>query len=643
MRIPSLLLLILLISCPPVIGQQNYSSKSSKAIGYFEKARECYNKRDDDHAVEYLEKAITEDQGFVEPYIALADIYRDQGKNDLAIKYLTESIKLNPSFFPGSYYNLADLYYAGNNYVLAAENYNLFLETKPVSQKLNKAAKKKLANCRFAIQATAHPVPFKPVSLGDSVNSTYDEYWPSLSADEHTLVITRRLPVSHLVAPASTEQEDFYVSNLKDGHWSLARDMGSPLNTDRNEGAQSLSSDGMVMFFTACDRPDGEGMCDIYVSVKRLDKWDVPFNLGPPVNTRYSEKQPSISPDGHALYFVSDRPGGKGGYDIYVSKLNEDGQWGTPVNLGDSINTVDNEQSPFIAMDNQTLYFSSQGWPGLGGYDLFVSRKKPDSTWSTPVNLGYPINTAGDEIGLIVNAEGNRAYFASNREGSKQLDIFSFDLYRDAQPIPVSYMKGMVYDSETGAKLAARFELIDLASGKLVSQAVSNNVTGTFLVTIPAEKDYALNVSKEGYLFYSDHFELKGIHDAQHPFLKDVPLKPIQLGESVVLRNIFFETDSYRLKDESLVELNKLLEFLSQNPTVKIEIGGYTDYVGSDQYNQKLSENRAGEVKSFLVTHGVASERIIAKGYGKSKPVAGNDTEEGRAQNRRTEFRIISR
>lgn len=624
-------------------GQNKYSTSSPKAAAYFDEALKYYNQSNKEKAIQKLNDAIAIDSAFVEAYVGLSEIYREMGATDKVEEYLKKGIRINPSVFPGMYYNLADLYYTKGMYKEALQNYTLYSGMKTNNQKLRRNAEKYAANCRFAINAMQHPVPFNPVNLGDSVNSRYEEYWPSLSADEQTLVITRRLPVRRFGEPGADEQEDFFVSTFQNNHWTKAEDAGFTLNTPANEGAQSLSADGRVMFYTACDRGDGNGRCDIYVSVKRQDQWSKPVNIGPPVNTQYSEKQPSISPDGKTLYFVSDRPGGKGGFDIYMTQLDSSGYWQDPVNLGDSINTSDEEQSPFIAMDNQTLYFSSRGWPGMGGFDLFVSHRKPDGSWGTPRNLGYPINTAGDEIGMIVNARGNKAYFASNREGSHGLDIYDFDLYKEVRPIPVSYMKGIVFDAETGKKLSAKLELIDLASGKIVNQAVSGSSTGAFFVTIPSERDYALNISKDGYLFYSDNFALKGVHDAENPYLKDVPLKPIKVGESVVLKNIFFDTDSHQLKAESKTELNKLLEFLRKNPAVRIEISGHTDNVGTEQHNQILSEQRADAVKIYLVKSGILPDRITAKGYGESKPVATNENEEGRALNRRTEFSITAR
>jgi len=426
------------------------------------------------------------------------------------------------------------------------------------------------------------------------------------------------------------------------GFWHKGVELDGNINSVQNEGAQSLSADGRMMFFTACNRTDGKGRCDIYRSYVKNGQWSAPQNVGAPINTAHRETQPSISSDGQRLYFASDRPGGKGSIDIWMSELTPQGRWGNPVNLGDSINTPGDEQSPFIHADGVTLYFSSDGWPGMGKSDLFRAQYKPDGTLAKAKNLGYPINTWGDEIGLIVSAAGDKALYASDRMAGRYNDIYQFELYKEARPIPVSYLKGRVYDSQSKQPLKARFELINLNDTVLVNQAVSDSTSGEFLVCIPTDRRYALNVSHPGYLFYSDNFEMTGINDVSKPFLKDVPLHAIRSGEKTVLHNIFFETGSVALKRESTAELEKLVRFLKENPHVSIEIGGHTDDTGKPEFNLKLSYERAQSVANYMIKRGVDALRIQSKGYGITEPVAANDTEEGRAKNRRTEFKIIS-
>jgi len=277
----------------------------------------------------------------------------------------------------------------------------------------------------------------------------------------------------------------------------------------------------------------------------------------------------------------------------------------------------------------------------MGDFDLFVSRLDSNGNWSKPKNLGYPINTYRDEVGLIVNARGDIAYYASDIHPSTGKDIYCFTLYEDARPHEVSYMKGRVFDENTRDRLKARFELYDLNDGTLISQSFSDPVTGEFLLCIPTNKNYMLNVEHKGYLFYSDNFELEGIYHLEKPFLKDVPLKRVKTGEKTVLKNIFFETDSYLLKPESVFELDKLIRFLKTNSDLSIEISGHTDNIGTREYNQTLSENRAKSVVEYLISKGISADRLVYKGYGFDQPIDENDTEAGRANNRRTELKII--
>jgi len=317
--------------------------------------------------------------------------------------------------------------------------------------------------------------------------------------------------------------------------------------------------------------------------------------------------------------------------------------WGTPVNLGDSINTPGNEMSPFIHSDGKTLYFASDNWPGMGGFDIFYSRQKNDSVWSAPQNIGYPINSFKDEQGLVVDAAGKNAYFSSDRPGSKGMDIYSFELYKNAQPSPVSYIKGKVVDEDSGAPVCAKVDLTDLQNPKSVIRGESCWEKGEFLMCLPLGKEYAFNISKEGYLFYSDNFQLKEKKEIIDPYILEIKMKKIKVGGAVVLRNVFFNTGSFELLPESKVELQKLIEFLNLNKTVFIEIEGHTDNVGSEDMNQKLSESRAKEVYKYLINKDIDDNRMNYKGYGLSQPVSSNDTPEGRALNRRTEFVIIKK
>jgi len=398
-----------------------------------------------------------------------------------------------------------------------------------------------------------------------------------------------------------------------------------------------------LMIYTACNRSDGIGRCDLYYTTKVGDRWTFPKNMGKPVNSPYRETQPSLTPDGRTLYFSSDRPGGKGQHDIWVSYLDDGNRWSVPENLGEVINTPGIEMSPFIHPDNQSLYFSSDGHIGLGGYDLFVTRRDSTGKWQKPMNLGYPINTNRDEIGMIVNSRGDKAYYSSDVDKANGKDIYVFDLPVQDRPVMTTYMKGKVFDADDNQLLRAQFELVDLETGNSIFRSYSDSITGEFLVSIPVNHNYMLNVSRNGYLFFSENFSLKNTYRSDRPFLKDVPLQPLKAGKRIILKNVFYETDSFALKKESTAELNKVIGLLQANPKIKIEISGHTDNTGTPDYNQKLSENRAKTVAKYLISASVNAERVVAKGYGMNNPVASNDTEEGKAQNRRTELQIIEK
>lgn len=621
-----------------------FSTNSKKAEKQFLEAVDLYNFKDYPAALAELDRAIKTDPAFIEAYILKGDIKADQSNPEEALSFYRQALTINPDFDPNLYIIQGNLYVRTGRYQQAKESFQTYLAYAKGPAVRRAQVIDNIAGCDFGINAVSHPVPFNPVNLGDSINTGYDEYVNVITADDQMLYFTRKLPTGEITDDYHDgAEEDFFFSGRRpDSSWSAALNLGPPINTRGNEGAICISPDGQYLFFAACQRRDGYGSCDLYWAKKAGNRWTEPVNLGPVVNSDSWDSQPSFASDGKTLYFASKRPGGKGSSDIWMSTLLPSGEWTTPSNPGDSINTMKEEQSPFIHPDNQTLYFASRGHQGMGGFDLYYSRKASDGHWQAPVNLGYPINTHADEISLIVNAKGGIAYISSDKFGGKgRQDVYYFQLYKEAQPNPVTYLKGLVYDSETKSRLEARFELIDLGSGNSVVESRSDRITGMFLVAIPANRNYALNVSKEGYLFFSDHFSLTGIHEEAQPFLKNIPLQPIRVGESVVLKNIFFDTDNYELKPESYIELEKLTALLRSNPSLRIEISGHTDRIGSEAHNMELSKNRAKAVYDYLVNQGISPGRMTYAGYGFSRPVDTNETDQGRANNRRTEFGII--
>ncbi|RYY36764.1 MAG: hypothetical protein EOP46_05190 [Sphingobacteriaceae bacterium] len=625
---------LLALICVSAFGQNGpYSTKDKQAIKHYTAAGRSMDSRQYDLAIAELLKAVQEDPKFIEAYIQLGDLYRIKRDYKPSVENYRKAIAINPEFNRGIYLKLGEVEINAAQYTEAKKHLDKYLTYANLNAQSHAYAQKLVDDCVFSIEALKHPVAFKPQNMGPEINSADDEYMPVATADESMLIFTRQI----------SNNEDFYKSAKQDGKWQKATYLSARINTPNyNEGAQSISQDGKYLFFTGCNRPDGRGKCDIYIAQKRGDGWGKPVGINPPVNTAAWESQPSISADGHTLYFVSNKPGGFGGYDIWKTVLTDNG-WTEPQNMGPTINTPYDEQSPFIHPDDNTLYFCSNGWPGMGNKDLFISRLDQKGEWQKPENLGYPINSSGDENGLTLTANGHYAFFSSNNlQGLGGFDIYTFELPQKVRPLPVTYVKGRVIDAKSNTPLEASVEIIDLDKNRMVYQDYSSEDGGEFLATLTSGKNYGVNISKSGYMFYSENFSLKG-HETKSPFNIQVSLSPIDIGKKVVLKNIFFDTNKFDLKPESKAELQKLMQFLTDNPNVKIEISGHTDNVGNDQLNQTLSENRAKAVYNYLLNGGANAARLLFKGYGKTQPIAGNSTEEGRRQNRRTEFKIIAR
>jgi hypothetical protein len=619
---------------------QQYHTTSAKALKEYKSGLAAFDYIDYISAEHYFKQALETDDGFFEVYMMLGELFSKQKRYYEAASNYQKAIRIDSTFYLPVFFNAATAEMMSGDYKKALIHYNVYLGLKNTVEKNRDLSVKNIKNCQFAIETMKNPVPFNPESVGKGINTSDDEYWPSITADGQTLMFTRQARPGNNENWNGVYQEDFYISYLSGMVWGNALNAGSPLNSGQNEGAQSLSSDGTYMYFTACDRSGGLGSCDIFFSAYANGKWSLPVNLGSPVNSSSWESQPSINAGGKMLFFSSNRPGGYGGKDLWYSVFKSNKKWSIPKNLGNIINTPGDEMSPFIHFDGKTLYFSSDGRPGMGGLDIYFSRMLEDSSWTEPKNLGYPINTYNDEMGLIIESGGQKAYFSSKRDEQGGKNIYSFKLYESVRPDPVAYLKGKVYDKETGKMLIAEYELINLSTGKtVVTNSTDGN--GNFLVCLPSGFNYGLNVSRKGYLFYSENFMFEGQHTVMEPFLKKIKLSQLKVGEKMLLANVFYEVDSWKIKKESIAELNKLSDLLKENKDLKIEIGGYTDATGSDEYNLSLSEKRALSVVDFLVSNGIASDRLRYKGFGNASPVGDNVTSEGRKLNRRTEVQII--
>ncbi|HKK42389.1 MAG TPA: OmpA family protein [Bacteroidales bacterium] len=632
----SLILILITVSA----RAQSFHTASSKAMKQYNEGVKSFDYFYFDDAEKYLKEAVSIDKDFYEAYVSLGDLLSKQRRFAEAATDYRNAVRVDSLYYKPIFFNYARAEMMSGDYARALVHYKVYLDQKGMSEKNRTIASANIKNCEFAIKAVANPVPFSAFSVGKGINTPDDEYWPSITADGQTMMFTRQENPQNTPGFMGIAQEDFYISKFSNNAWNTAYNAGAPLNTIHNEGAQSLSSDGTYMYFAACDRSEGLGSCDIYYSALKNGRWSEPANLQSPVNTTGWESQPSISSDGKTLFFSSNRPGGMGGKDIWFSRLNGQKKWGEPVNMGSIVNTHGDEMSPFIHFDGRTLYFASDGRVGMGGFDIYVTRLKNDSTWTDPENLGYPINTYNDEMGLVIESQGKRAYFSTVRDKAEGKDIYYFDLYESARPAPVSYLKGKVFDKVTGMMIKADYELINLTTGKIVINN-STDENGNFLVCLPSGYNYGVNISKPGYLFYSESFMFEGIHSVAEPYIKKINLSPIKVGETMILANVFYEIDSWELKKESIAELNNLVNLLKENKDIVLEIGGYTDSTGTYEHNMELSSKRALSVVNYLVNKGIAANRLRYKGYGNASPVGSNVTEAGRRLNRRTEARVI--
>ncbi len=632
-----LLSLLFLLACAEtkIVNGQNTDGVPKKAQKLFNEAYTAYQYGEFSKAEALFKEAIAKFPAYIDAHDALGKTYQEQGKYELAIASYRQVLEIQSNHI-FSLYELGGIYFQLNNIDSSAFFYNRFLQSAPGSDKYTDQAKLRLANISFARQAMANPSDIRPVNIGSGINSPQEEYSPALTIDGQILYFTYR--DSRL--PYQQQNEDIYFSRYLDGKWTTAEALGHPINTVENEGAFSVSADGRYIFFTACNKSGGLGQCDIWLTMNEGTNWSKPMNLGKAINSRAWESQPSISSDGRYLYFVSNRAGGYGGTDIYQSTFTDTG-WSAPKNLGPDINTSLDEQFPFIHSDGRTLYFSSLGHLGMGGSDLFISHLKPDGNWTKPKNLGYPINSLGNDWNLIVSRDGATSFYSSDQlsDGIGGMDIYTFQLPQEFQAQKVNYLKGIVIDAKTKQRIGANVELIPL-NGDISTNTFAPDKTGEFLVALRPNSQYALHVQKEGYLFYSENFDMPET-SADEPFVLTIPLKKLEIGNSIVLKNIFFDTDKYELKEESKIELQKLVTFMTKNPSLRIEIGGHTDNVGLVNHNQLLSENRAKAVMNYLISEGIDQTRLSYKGYGSSTPIATNETAEGRSQNRRTEFIII--
>jgi outer membrane protein OmpA-like peptidoglycan-associated protein/tetratricopeptide (TPR) repeat protein len=582
--------------------------------------------------------------------LGLVNVKKSNNNLKEAERCFLKTLELCPTYDIYASYYLGEIYYGKEQYEQAVKYLTVFLADVDKIKKdedYNRAIEL-LNYSNFFLEITKNPVPFTP-RVVEGISTPEDEYLPILSPDNQMALYTREVKVladKNALVQAPRMKETFMFSmQEEDGSFTEGEPMPAPFNISDNEGGATLTADNNTLYYTICKYEKGKNYlnCDIWVSENVGGEWTQVRNAGSAINLPGSwESQPTISPDGQTLYFVSDRNGGYGAYDIWVASRDDKGNWSQPVNAGPMINSAGNEKSPFLHPDGHTLYFSSDGWMGLGGYDIFITHQHENGTWTKPKNIGFPINSVDDEVGFFASTDGNYGYFASNKyNGKGGWDLYSFDLYEGARPEKVLFIKGTVKTESTAEPVKARIELRNLETKK-ISQIPLDSMTGNYVAVAPFRSDYIMTVKKEGHVTESKYIA-KVDSMFRLPAKVDIEIQPIELNKSYRINDIYFPFNAFDLTPESQAVLDQLIQFLQENPTISIQIQGHTDNIGNDAANLKLSENRAKSVWSYLVEKGIDGEHLTYKGFGKSMPVETNDTEEGRARNRRTVFVITKK
>jgi OmpA-OmpF porin, OOP family len=630
----------LLIFSVPGFAQVQLSTKSKKAIELYTEADNYRVRGQFPQAIDLLNAALEKDDEFVEAYYRLGLVYQNMKKYDKAIETYEKGVSLTTDIRKQKvfWFDMGEAYLNTKQYEKAMKVLGYFLNNESQNrQKIDKAMVQ-YKNAEFAFKNKDNPSPFRQKLLSDTVNCFAMQYFPVLTADQQQLIFTRR------VTDNPNDDEDLVVSRKNNlGQWMAPVPISKNINTRLNEGTCTISADGRRLIFTSCSGRDGVGSCDLYETQKLGDEWSVPKNLGYNVNSVDWESQPSLSADGRTLYFVSDRRAGMGRRDIWISKLDDQGKWTKAVNAGKPINSQFDEMSPFIHVNNRTLFYATDGLPGFGGKDIFFT-EKDSSGWSTPKNIGSPVNTHDDQFSLFITADGTKGYYSQDEVasmGKSTSKLFEITIPAESQMrYRSNYVKGVVRDKKTHHPLKARIELINIDRNQVESLVDSDSLSGEYLMVLTQGADYALYVNKRQYLFKSLNFNYSEVTDF-NPIVLDIDLERAEVGSVAVLNNIFFDLDKYELKPASMPELQKMVSFLKENPLLKVEIAGHTDNTGAAAYNRQLSLKRAQSVFDYLIGHGINKSRLIPKGYGPDQPLAPNDTEEQRKLNRRIEFKLV--
>lgn len=669
-----ILLTIWLVWSGALLAQdQCEPTENKKALKLVEQS-ENEKKYDARQRYAFLKEALEEDPDCIECYFGLGETsfrraQMGESSYQVPIDYFEAIVARCEHYHSDVYYYLGVAYYAGQDFKKALEHFTSFIEFPDEPEKMAKDYNRKyedveeiLPEIEFYAEFLNNPVPFNPTILS-GVSTQWDEYLPMLSPDNMQLYFTRKLEKKSKGDLYGREVEEFTISERSGprGDFDAGKALPPPFNVGDNYGGVSLSVDNREMIITIC-RPGKMGYtnCDLYsthyqmVFNERLGKeemnWGELVNLGPNVNTEDGwEAQPSLSADGKTLYFATARENstpdadGNPTIDIYYSRRGDDGSWGVAKSVGETINTGGHEKSPFMHTDSKTLYFSCDSRPGAGGYDIYYARQQEDDSWTKPKNIGIPINTADDEHGLIVSTDGKLAYYASSGiKGARGLDIVSFEVPKKARPEKIILVKGEMRDKQGEIVTDARVEL-HYAESKRVDRVPVNEESGEYVAVVNVEhEDVVMTIEKEGHAFEAHVYTKESAEESNGVAELKSEVKEIEVGEPYTINDIFYSTNSAAIDEKSKLILNQFARYLNQNPKMKVEIVGHTDNRGDEEMNMLLSHERAFEVKKHLEDQGVEGNRLTYKGYGPTKPVADNSTEEGRAKNRRTEFIIVA-
>lgn len=616
-------------------------SQPPMAVKVYQKGIENLKNRNFEYALKYFEKAVKIYPSYANAHFQLGILYRNYIQNQpLAHKHFKAVIMADSNYAnPMAFRMLAELCLEQGKYENALWACNKYLQFPNEPTHLVRKAEIMKRHCEFSLANMHKSTLYRPEPLPPPINQKRKQYFPVLTADEAQLVYTVRDKNKQM------EFEDIYVAEKKDNEWHTPVPISEKINSPyRNEGTCSISGDGKTLVFTICNpSPTHKTDCDLYLSYKINNEWQLPQNMGTKVNSVAWDSQPSLSPDGKTLYFSSKRAGGMGEEDIWVTYADENGYWSEPVNCGDIINTPGREVAPFLHANLQTLFFASDYHPGFGSFDLFYSTIDSLGNWNTPINMGYGINNHLEQTSIYLTPKGDKAYFSAEDTAKGTNNYYLYHYLLPENPyikLKSTYAKGVIIDSLSRQPIGAQIELINLNTGKKTTVTQSDAVTGEYMIVLNEHTEYALFVSKKGYLYKSYRFDFVNEKNF-NPIKLNLSLMPIQQGSRFLLENIYFNTGEHKLESKSYSELQRLINFLNENHTVKVEISGHTDNVGLKSQNLELSVRRAESVVDYLIEWGIDSQRITYKGYGDTQPIAPNNMEENRKYNRRIECKIL--